>query len=184
MGEDEAVIAEAWRGYLGRLRRRGSWHLIENHSADLFAQAKVEFFEARARGVEIHSPVGWLIVCAWRQTINLWVQQSRRPRDISIDAVATPLVCNASLPEEDVLASDQSRRLYAALDLLLPKERQVVRLIYLEGMSWRQAAARLGWANSTLEEWHTKAMGRLRSLCASERWALDPCDADVEIRPD
>lgn len=169
---DEADIAEAWRCYLARLRRRNfPRRFIENDSADLFAQAKLELLEVQARGVEIRSPVPWLIQCAWWRTINHVDQRSRRPPVLSADAYEPPR-CERPTPEQETLADDQARRLRAAIEVLLPNERRIIELIYFEGYSCRGAARVMGWGKSNGDRWHAKALGRLRALSESEGLGL------------
>lgn len=173
---DDADVAEAWRCYLARLRRRNfPWRFIENDSADLFAQAKLELLEVQAKGVEVRAPVPWLIQCAWWRSINLVAQRNRRPLVLSADAFESPR-CERPTPEQKTLADDQARRLRAAICFLLPNERRIIELIYFEGYSCRGASRVMGWAKSNGDRWHAKALGRLRAICESERWALDPDD--------
>ena len=167
---DEADIAEAWRGFRGRLHRKNfPRSFITSHSEELFAQAVMEMAQADARGVDLYSVCGWLIECAWRRAINLLDSQLRRPQLISIDVAATLPGSGESTPEEAVVAQDGQRRLHEAIGLLLPAERQIIVLIYLEGMSCRRAANILGWSTSKADRWHAKALGRLRELYGS-RW--------------
>lgn len=168
---EEADIAEAWRCYLARLRRRNfPWRFIENESADLFAEAKLELLEVRARGIEIRSPVPWLIQCAWWRTINLVDRRARHPPVISADAFAPPR-CERPTPEQEALAHDQALRLRAAIEVLLPKERRIIELIYFQGHSCRGAARVLGWSKSNADRWHAKALSRLRAIAKQRDWS-------------
>lgn len=161
----EVQIAEAWRGFRGRLYRRSfPQDFIEDYGAEPFAQAQLEFVDAQNRGVEIRSPVGWLIECAWRRTLDLVDYERRRPRAVSLDALLIPPSCERSTPEEVALINDQAACLHAVLDLLHPKERDVVRLVHLEELPYTHAAARLGCSGPTVKYWHSKAMERLRKF--------------------
>lgn len=164
-GLGETQISEAWRAFRARLYRRNfSQDFIENYAVEPFAQAKLEFVDAQNRGVEIRSPVGWLIECAWRRTLDLVDYETRRPRSVSLDALLIPPSCERSTPEEIALINDQARCLHAVLDLLHPKERDVVKLVHLEELPYTHAAARLGCSGPTVEYWHSKAMERLREI--------------------
>lgn len=161
---EESDIQDAWRGYCERLRRRGfPWHFIETEAADLFGQAKMEMVEANANGVELYSPCGWLIECAWRRTINLLDKESRRPQLVSLDISPAAPRSEGPTPEEATLAEDQRRCVREAVGALLPEERRIIELIYLQHMSCRRAAAVLGWSTSKADRRHEKARGRLRA---------------------
>jgi RNA polymerase sigma factor (sigma-70 family) len=167
-------IAEAWLGFRRRLQRCGfPRRFIESQGADLFARAQLEFVEATSGGAHIHSPRGWLIVCAWRRAINAVDGKSRAPSVSSIEDFATPPVSPEPTPEEVAIAGEQARRVRELVTLLLPEEQAIVELVEFEGMSCRQAAAVLDWSSTKADRWHSRALGRLRALYVDGRLQLD-----------
>lgn len=86
---------------------------------------------------------------------NLLVDHVRRERIVSIDYTQdldslTVLVDEVS-PEQRLSARQELRRLADALDALSDDRRNVVWLRRIEGLSQREAAARLGMQEGTLE---------------------------------
>lgn len=68
----------------------------------------------------------------------------------------------ASLPQNRQWRVDLRRRLDKAMATLPAPEREVIRLIYFEGMSCRAAAAALGWGKSKGQRKKEAALERLR----------------------
>jgi RNA polymerase sigma factor (sigma-70 family) len=65
---------------------------------------------------------------------------------------------------------DLLERLHRAVSALPDRQRQVVTLYYLEGLSWPEVGERIGLAEGTLRFHHRRAMAALRLELAS----LDP----------
>ncbi|HUB80052.1 MAG TPA: sigma-70 family RNA polymerase sigma factor [Bryobacteraceae bacterium] len=64
--------------------------------------------------------------------------------------------------ESGILASDKARVLKAALEKLLPHQRQVIELAYFEGLSQTEMAARMGQPLGTVKTWVRAALKTLR----------------------
>jgi RNA polymerase sigma factor (sigma-70 family) len=86
---------------------------------------------------------------------NLLIDQVRRARIVSIDAVADLDTVGFAVtdlnPEREVTARDELRRFQAGLDRLPARCREVVVLRKIEGLSQRQTAERMGIREDTVE---------------------------------
>lgn len=127
----------------------------------MFAQAQLELSQALARGIEIHSPPGWLIHCALQRTKNLLEKRARTPSMTSEDRIE-PLESEDLTPEEEFLEDEQSRALHDAISSLRAPEREIIELVYFKEVSCREAAKALGWSPSKAHRNHNRALGRLR----------------------
>jgi RNA polymerase sigma factor (sigma-70 family) len=96
---------------------------------------------------------------------NLLVDRVRREQVVSIEAVEDLEALNAAIdmpgPEQSVIAREELRRLQAALDRLPPRAREALLLRKVEGLSWREIAARMGITEGTVNQ-HLKSA--IRSL--------------------
>jgi RNA polymerase sigma factor (sigma-70 family) len=159
---DEADITAGKRGFYGRLRRKGfSPQFIERFGEDLFAEAQFEVTRLIASGGVVYFPRGLLIHCAWRRTQNLLDKQRRHPNYVALDVVAEP-EDEREAPQEQVMASDLRHRVKKALTTLPRPEQEIIKLIYLDGMSCRAAAEALGWGKSKGQRKKEAALKRLR----------------------
>ena len=133
------------------------------HSAEDLAQetflaawAKIGSFNAAS------SLNTWLHAIAYRKFIDARRRHERTVttrRDTSIEQAPA----NTPNPYDSALASEETRRLYRALDCLKPAERDAVVLHYLQGLSYEELAAVLGQPTGTVK-WRTRqALERLRS---------------------
>jgi RNA polymerase sigma factor (sigma-70 family) len=166
---DQRDIDEAWWGFRLRLRRRGfSPTFVERHADDLLGQALLELSKAIADQNRISNPAGWLIHCAWRRTQNLLDKERRRPRTVSVDAIAT-LADSAPTPEEETLELFGSRTAATAIRFLPSLERRLIEFIYLEGMYCRAAGRAVGLGKSAADRHHRVALSRLRPFFDSSR---------------
>jgi RNA polymerase sigma factor (sigma-70 family) len=159
---EEADIAEGWSGFRGRLIRKGfSPRFIEDFGEDLFAEAELDVLKLLAEGKEVYTPPALLIHCAWRRTQNHLDRRGRRPQSVSLEAVVER-ASGDSTPDEEILTTEFRERMREAISHLPQSEREVIRLVYGEGMSCREAGKRLGWGKSKAHRKHADAMRRLR----------------------
>ena len=77
------------------------------------------------------------------------------------------------LPEDDAIASDQQRALFAALRTLTPEQRHVVEL-RLAGLTSPEIAAVLGTTTGAVKASQHRAYARLRIALADEHIFGDP----------
>ncbi|HEX6866691.1 MAG TPA: RNA polymerase sigma factor [Caulobacteraceae bacterium] len=103
---------------------------------------------------------------------NLIVDRLRREQVVAIDLLADPESLGAEgeeIPADRALAAKQDlTRLYAAIEALPDRCREVVRMRKIEGASQREVAARLGIAEHTVEKQVSKGLRRLAEALFGE----------------
>jgi RNA polymerase sigma-70 factor (ECF subfamily) len=85
-----------------------------------------------------------------RMNRNAWELDVREHPSLFVDS------------ERDVLNSDYSRRIRAAVEKLTEKQRQVIELAYYEGLSQSEMAERMGEPLGTVKTWVRTALKNLR----------------------
>lgn len=142
---------------------------------DLVQDVYVRVCEAAQK--QIPSPVKPFVFAIAR---NLLIDRVRREQVVSIEAVedldALHLAMDAPGPDQSVMAREELRRVQAALDCLPPRSRQAVILRKVEGLSWREIAARMGITEKTVNHHLTDAMRSLADMLYGEA-------ADVRRKP-
>jgi RNA polymerase sigma-70 factor, ECF subfamily len=134
-------------------------HQAEDLAQETFlaAWAKIGTFSAAS---SLHT---WLHRIAYRKFIDAHRRTERRittKTDVPIDQAQS----NTLSPYESALASEESHRLYRALDRLKPADRDVVVLHYLQGLNYEQMADVLDNPTGTVK-WRTRqALENLRSV--------------------
>jgi RNA polymerase sigma factor (sigma-70 family) len=196
LGREELRSAE--QGFRRLLIRKGfSPSFLERHSADLLAQAHLEYTRSRSRGEEIDSPVGWLIHCAWRRTQDLLRREDSAPALVPIldEAEAPPPVSLDPTPERELEEAERHRKVRAAVSELSAEERQVIALTYFEGMTIREAGRTLRWYSKKAIRRHSSGLRRLHELLGVEEadqlaieigaaaWALAFAARDIDPAP-
>lgn len=134
-------------------------HLAEDLAQETFlaAWAKIGSFN-RASSLNT-----WLHTIAYRKFIDA---HRRHERNVTTegDALIHRAVSNSPNPYHSALSSEETRRLYRALDCLNPAERDIVVLHYLQGLSYEEMASVFGSPTGTLK-WRTRqALENLRSV--------------------
>src|SRR5580704_15134900 len=103
----------------------------------------------------------WLLAIARNRAIDyLRSSAGRERRAVELDEAD-----HASLYrkiENEILISDQARRVRAALDKLAPNYRTVMELAYFEGMSQSEMAVQMGQPLGTIKTWVRTALQSLR----------------------
>ena len=169
LGEEDLRSAE--QGFRRLLVRKGfSPSFLQRHSADLLAQAHLEYTGSRARGEEVDNPVGWLIHCAWRRTQDLLRREDSAPTLVPIldEGEAPPPVSLDPSPERELEEAERHRKVRAALSELSAEELQVIALTYFEGMTIREAGRTLRWYSKKAIRRHSSALRRLHELLGVE----------------
>lgn len=104
---------------------------------------------------------------------NLLIDMVRHDRIVSIEAVADLDALNipedAAGPDRVVAARDELRRLQLALDKLPPRIREAMTLAYIEELSVREIAARMGITKSTVSIHLTKGIHALAEVIDDAR---------------
>lgn len=67
----------------------------------------------------------------------------------------------AEIAEAERVLSGDEACIRACLDALSGKYKEVIVMRYVRGYSWAKISARMGTADSTARDWHTRAMERL-----------------------
>jgi RNA polymerase sigma-70 factor (ECF subfamily) len=84
--------------------------------------------------------------------------------DESAEALAERLAESATGPSQQLLRKEARQRVRAALEQLPARDREVLELRHLEGLSVAETAAALGIASGTVKTRHLRALTRLRHL--------------------
>jgi RNA polymerase sigma-70 factor (ECF subfamily) len=133
-------------------------HLAEDLTQETFlaAWAKMGGFNSAS------SLNTWLHTIAYRKFIDAH-RRSERSVKAGPDGSIDQLQAKNPGPYASALASEETRRLYRAVDCLKPAERDVVVLHYLQGLSYEELAAVVGQPTGTVK-WRTRqALDNLRS---------------------
>jgi RNA polymerase sigma-70 factor (ECF subfamily) len=94
--------------------------------------------------------------------------QLKRARVVSTDAEALARMQDPADPAERIESREQVRRLARALELLPEGQREVLRLAFLEGLSYQEIALELGISEGNVKTRVNRARSRLRDLM--QRW--------------
>jgi len=103
----------------------------------------------------------WLLAVARNRAIDYLRSASGRERN-SVELEETDHPSLFRDMESEIFASDQARRVKAALQKLSPQHRQVIELAYFEGLSQTEMAERIGQPLGTVKTWVRTALKNLR----------------------
>jgi RNA polymerase sigma factor (sigma-70 family) len=173
MGVTPAQLREAERGLGPVLGKKFSAAWIAKNGRDLLAQANVEYAEWLESNPPARNPVGWLLNGARWRALNLFDSETRKPREVSLEALFHLPDESTPSPEEQALDGERQRRLRKALEHLPDKECKLLSLVYYEDMSIREAGRKLGWRKSAADRHHDTAMEKLLAL-VGDRSLLTP----------
>jgi RNA polymerase sigma-70 factor (ECF subfamily) len=84
--------------------------------------------------------------------------------DESADVLAERLATSATGPSQRLLRQEVRQRVRTALEQLPPRDREVLELRHLEGLSVAETAAALGLSAAAVKTRHLRALTRLRTL--------------------
>jgi RNA polymerase sigma factor (sigma-70 family) len=103
---------------------------------------------------------------------NLLINRVRRDQIVSIEVVADLDTLGIPLdepsPDRSVMARQELKKLQAALDRLPKRAREAVVLRKVEGLSYREIAARMGISEDTVSEYLTNGMTALADFLHGE----------------
>jgi RNA polymerase sigma-70 factor (ECF subfamily) len=103
---------------------------------------------------------------------NLLINRVRRDQIVSIEAVADLDVLGIAVdepgPDRAVMARQDIHRLQTALDHLPPRCREAVVLRKIDGLSYREIAARMGISEDTVSEYLSRGMFALADMLNAE----------------
>ena len=103
----------------------------------------------------------WLLAVARNRAIDYLRSTAGRERN-ALDLEATDHPALYRDMERDILMSDKTRRVKAAMEKLSPNHRQVMELAYFEGLSQAEMAERMGQPLGTVKTWVRTALKSLR----------------------
>ncbi len=99
---------------------------------------------------------------------NLLIDRARKSNVVPIEAVSDldslGIAMDAPGPDRCAIARDELRKLQDALDQLPPRQREVMILGRIEGLTGREIAERLGLAETTVSEHLAKGMHALTDI--------------------
>jgi RNA polymerase sigma factor (sigma-70 family) len=145
-----------------KLRRKFSADFTTRHADDLIAKAAKEYVAAEARGERIENPGGFLVDVAYKRAIDALRKEGNDPELDELEAASTLPDPSVADPSEELEREEVRSQIYEAIAHLEGEERQVIALVYFEGMSGRESAGPLGVSETT-------ALRRLRSASAKLR---------------
>jgi RNA polymerase sigma factor (sigma-70 family) len=145
-----------------KLRRKFSADFTTRHADDLIAKAAKEYVAAEARGEHIENPGGFLVDVAYKRAIDALRKEGNDPELDELEAASTLPDPSVADPSEELEREEVRSQISEAIAHLEGEERQVIALVYFEGMSGRESAGPLGVSETT-------ALRRLRSASAKLR---------------
>ena len=122
----------------------------------------------------------WLRQFAWERIVKDYERHVRAQRrsvnreealplpDESVLQLAQRLISSATSPSRHLLRDELRDQVRVALGCLKPRDREILVLRYLEGLSNAEAAAVLGIGENTAGMRHLRALERLRTLLGDE----------------
>ena len=124
----------------------------------------------------------WIYRVAYSQTINVFFRGSARVKHVSFDEVTyaetssrtNELEGNAPDPAEVAEQKDFELRLHAAIRRLPSSYREVVEIVFFEGMTYVAAARVLNLASTTVARRLRRALEMTRDLLVGERLDVFP----------
>ena len=165
--KDEAAFAEL---YDATKRTLFGVALMMLRRRDLAEDAVQEAFVRIWRGAASFDPargtaLTWMATIVRHLAIDVKRNLAAHPTD-DVDLVVIPFNARSALDE--IEASDDHRRLRAALTSLDPMRRKLVIAAYLEGQSREQLSARFGAPVNTIKTWLRRAVLDIRATIEAE----------------
>jgi RNA polymerase sigma-70 factor, ECF subfamily len=104
----------------------------------------------------------WLLAIARNRALDYLRSSAGRDRTVSVELDESDHSPLYGEMEAGLLASDQLRRVKAALEKLSPNHRTVMELAYFEGLSQTEMSAKMGQPLGTIKTWVRTALRSLR----------------------
>ena len=163
--------AEDWFVPLVQAQARrifGLLYRMVGNAADAQDLTQEVFLKAYERRSQLRDPsraIPWLLRVATNRAIDF--QRARLPHRAAgplSDELSEQLTQPGASPEEEYLRGERQRRLWAALEVLSPKERAAVVLRDLEGIPNSEVAATLGCSMITVRTHIASARIKMRKF--------------------
>ena len=133
---------------------------LSGHRSDADDLAQECFVRALAHeGKSIENPKAYLFTILRNAALDRFRQKQRGAIDPSFEQASAQLSCQA-VQHEALMQRDLMRR----IRLLSPDQREMVRLVCLEGLTYREAAAHLNVPTGTVMSRLARARARLRDI--------------------
>ena len=137
--------------YLYCLSLSGDAHAAQDLAADAFVKAYLSLPD------DVPSFRYWLLrVCK-----NLWLDQCRRNAHLT-GPEALEFVPDPNTPESIYLQNEQKKALWAALNALSPKDRELVTLHYFSGLPLQEIAPLMGKSYDAIRQRMVRLRNKLR----------------------
>jgi RNA polymerase sigma-70 factor (ECF subfamily) len=193
MRSDEELLAE----YVRTQNREAFEQLVQRHERDLYGYLRrylgsVEMAEDafQATFLKVHLKCGqfqegrrvrpWLYTIATHQAIDM-LRRNRRHRSVrlnlaeqggSADCPIQDLLESHDMnPGEKAEAAEENKRVWSAVEKLPKRLKEVVILVMLQGLRYREAAEVLGLAVGTVKSRVHVAIARLRKVMTGVPYA-------------
>lgn len=154
----EATSAKLFGIILRILNERGEAEDVLQEVYTTVWRKAAEFDATRA------SPITWMATIARNRAIDRLRARSSRPVAALDDAAD---VADTALPADQLIdASDDARRLQAALDTLDARHAAAIRSTYFEGLTYEALAVREGVPVGTLKSWVRRGLLRMQGALA------------------
>jgi RNA polymerase sigma-70 factor (ECF subfamily) len=129
------------------------------HAQDVTQEVFLRMFSALKQGDDILNLRAW----AFRVAHNTGLNAKMRERPMKVlDATAEAMLpARDSSAERKLLESERNEKLARALETLSPQQRQCLHL-RAEGLKYREIAEMIGISVSTVSEFMTRALTRLK----------------------
>ena len=162
LGGDEEAFSRLMTRYQPLVYRQ-MWRFSRDPNTldDLVQEVFIEVFRS-LHGYKAKAPfLHWLRRIATRTGYRFWKRNARtqRVRD-ELEQHRFELPSTAA----NVSASEAEESLYQLLELLTPRDRLVLTLIYFEDCSAAEAAKRLGWSATMVRVQAHRARGKLKRI--------------------
>lgn len=162
---DVGALAELRRLVTVQLSRMGAYR-HRDHWDDLAQEILVRVWRAYCDGKIREAPaLPAFVRTSTRNAFIDWVRAHRREVDLPDEAIDAARLLEAQTPKVDPVVELALR---GALAELPDRLRELVEVLYLEGLSYEEAALRLGRPRGTINRQQREAMERLRARLGVE----------------
>lgn len=140
----------------------------EEHLDDISQEVFLRVFRARQRYEPTAKLATWLSLIARNLAFNL-KRDCRKRRTVNWDFAdpAEPTIAqwgsnSTSGPDGHAISNELSQALHRAVDRLIPRQQEAVRLVYLSGMSYAQAASQMRTSPNAVKAILSRARAHLK----------------------